>query len=1053
MIRALLFILLTVILFKPNAQELNLLSSFPLDNPLSYQFIRAIEQDHHGFMWFGSQEGLHRFDGHQFVSYHHDVNQPASLGSDVISRLMVDNANNLWVATRGGGLNLFREATNDFQHFTTVSPNAKLAHDNVNAILQDSLGKIWVGTEVGLTILHTSKQQWHSQQIQQQLGNPNSLTNNMVHALLETQDGHIWVGTNGGGISVFDLAGNFVKQIRFNQQKSVFQASKFINSLYQDHQGYVWIGSVENGLIKYHPKTHHTVHYRYDSQDKQSVASNTIENIYQDSANKIWIATDKGLLIYNAKDDNFWRFHHSVSNPFSLKSDFVLTFFEDSNQMIWIGTFAGVDRWNPYMTTFNQYSAQTHPNLKSNNISGFAQSDENIVFFSTYGGGLYQLELSSNEITPLAVQQDFKDLRITKLYAQGSSLWVGTRASGLYKINLLNNSVARFNHHSADPSSISANSITDIISDRNGTLWVSTYHNGLNRLNSDGRFTRFTSQSPVDESGPSINHILQIIEDEQGIIWLAAYGGGLNRFDPNTERFTHIKHNAKDSKSISSDLAWILYLDSKDNLWVGTQSAGLNILPKAQRLNNQFEFKHLDAKDGMKSRTAYGIREDSEGNIWFSSNKGISRYSSINQRFKHFDTSHGLRDLEYNHGVVFKSDDNTLFFGSAKGFVSINPDSVNKPRQAPLVRLTNIFNLNEPMHFPQPLTKLTELVFDYKDQIISFEYVGLNYAAPESTRYKYRLLGSQEQWIDAGKQRRATYTNLPEGNYTLQVIAGNSDDIWSEPYELKIVMTPPPWKTWWAYMLYASVIALVLLSYSRMLNRKLMNEQTQKEDLRRQVAAKTEDYLAKNLELEQANKKLEFAATTDKVTGVRSRRYLDIYIEQASQLMNQIHQNLLPVQRNILPRLYIVMVQINEMSAVNNSQLINFTDLLLYSRNNDDLVIRWAEDTFAIIGYEKDNNVAELSARLTNRFSEALANSNGVSIAYSFYPFDREQPVELSWDQISVIIEKALALVKQQPDITWLGFYQPKEQPFNYLDILQMDSLDSLKQKIVIKQG
>jgi ligand-binding sensor domain-containing protein/GGDEF domain-containing protein len=1040
-------------LFKAGAQELNLLSSFPLDNPLSYQYIRAITQDHNGFMWFGSQEGLHRFDGHNFVSYHHDASDPTSLGSDVISKLLVDKSNNLWVATRGGGLSLFNESLNNFQHFTTKSVTAAIIDDNVNEILQDSEGRIWIGTKNGLTILSKVDGTWQSQQIQQQLGNPDSLTNNMVHALLQTKDNRIWVGTNGGGISVFDLAGDFIKQILFNQHEKIFEASKLINSLFQDHQGNVWIGTVENGLIKYHPITHQTIHYRYDSKEPQSITSDTIVATFQDSANKIWIATDKGVLIYNESENDFWRYRHAVANPFSLKSDFVLTFFEDDNQMLWIGTFAGVDRWNRYMTTFNQYSAQTHPTLTSNNISGFAQSDKGSIYVSTYSGGIYQLKLESNEMLPLSINSQIEELRVMSLLADGNTLWIGTRSSGLYKVDLKTNTILQYKHDSTNSTSISANSITDILKDSKGQIWVSTYHNGLNRLNIDGSFTRYTAKSPVDNSGPSISHILQMIEDEQGIIWLAAYGGGLNRFDPTTEQFIHIHHDPNNSSSLSSELAWVLFIDSKDDLWIGTQSAGLNVLSKVDRQKGKFIFQHLDVKDGMKSRTAYGISEDSEGSIWFSSNKGISRYSEATKRFKNFDSSHGLRDLEYNHGVIFTDQDKTLYFGSAKGFVSINPDLVNKPRQSPVVRLTNIFNLNEQMFFNKPLSEIKELNLNYKDQIVSFEYVGLNFSSPNSTRYKYRLLGSKDEWIDAGKQRRATYTNLPQGTYTLQIIAGNSDNVWSEPYQLKIVMNPAPWKTWWAYMIYVAIIALTLLSYSRFLNRKLAIEQLQKLDLKKQVEEKTKKYLAKNTELELVNKKLELAATIDKVTGIKSRRYLDIYIEQASQLMNQIHQNLLPVQRNILPRLYILMINIKDIDEVSNSQLVNFTDLLLYTRNNDDLLIRWSDDTFAIIGYEKENNVAELSARLVERFESVFKKTTSLNVAYSFYPFNREQPVDISWDQMSVLIEKGLRLIDLHSEYSWIGLYEPKEQPFEFIDMLQVTNLEELKQKIVLKVG
>jgi len=208
----------------------------------------------------------------------------------------------------------------------------------------------------------------------------------------------------------------------------------------------------------------------------------------------------------------------------------------------------------------------------------------------------------------------------------------------------------------------------------------------------------------------------------------------------------------------------------------------------------------------------------------------------------------------------------------------------------------------------------------------------------------------------------------------------------------------------------------------------------------------------KNVELEQANQQLEDAATVDKVTGVKSRRYLDIYIEQASQLMSQIHDNILPVQRSLLPRLYLVMIKLDNIKQVTNSQLVNLTDLLLYSRNNEDLVIRWADDTFVIIGYEKDDNTRELVTRLTDRFAQVLGQNIKADMSYSFYPFNYEQPMALSWDQVSVITEHALKVARDN-NMNWLGLYSPKVQPFNYLDVIQQDDVGELSQLVKIKQG
>jgi len=1046
-------LILLSVFFTSNAQELNLLKSFGVDNPMSYQFVRTIAQDKSGFMWFGSQVGLHRYDGYQFLSFHHDASNSNSLSSEIISRILVDSSQQVWVATRGGGINIFRESSQDFRHITTKTPDITLSDDNVNAILEDSSGNIWVGTENGLNIIIRSGDEWQVLKLKQELGNPNSLAHNSVKAMEQVSGNLIWVGTNGGGISVFDLKGNFIKSIKDVEKNVKSATNKLINALFQDNQNNTWIGTVESGLMRYQPSNDRFYYYKFDKNDLTSIASNTIEAIYQDSNDRLWVATDKGLLIYNDKEDNFKRFNHSSNNPNSLSNDFILTFFEDKNQMMWIGTFSGVNRWDPNMTTFSQYNDQRYPDISNGLITSFTQKDTNHILFSTYSGGIYQLSLDSNDISSLSFNKHFKDLRVMKLYVENNNLWVGTRSSGLYKVNLNTNEIVTYKHDSQNKQSISANSVTDIIKDSRGVMWVSTFHQGLNKLNKDNSFTRYTSIEPLTTDKPSSNHILQILEDKQGYLWLATYGGGLNRFNTSSEIFTHIKHDDKIHDSLSSDLTWILFQDEEENMWAGTQTDGFNILTKENLYKENYSFGHLNIIDGMKSQAVYGINQDSTGNIWFSSNQGISRYSPQHNHFKHFDTSHGLVDLEYNHGAVFKGEDNTLYFGSAKGFVSVNPDNISDSKKAPEVRLTNIFKLNEAMKFEQSLSTLTSLLLEYSDQLISFEYVGLNYADPESTRYKYRLLGFDQEWIDAGKSRRATYTNLPAGSYQLQVIAGNNDNIWSEPgLSLDIVVKSAPWNTWWAYVLYAALIALLLLTYSRFLNRKLLIEQQQKANLKQQVRDKTQEFHLKNVELEQANQQLEDAATVDKVTGVKSRRYLDIYIEQASQLMSQIHDNILPVQRSLLPRLYLVMIKLDNIKQVTNSQLVNLTDLLLYSRNNEDLVIRWADDTFVIIGYEKDDNTRELVTRLTDRFAQVLGHNIKADMSYSFYPFNYEQPMALSWDQVSVITEHALKIARDN-NMNWLGLYSPKVQPFNYLDVIQQDDVGELSQLVKIKQG
>lgn len=1038
--------------FNLNANDLKLFKNFGAENLLSYQFVRAITQDEQGFIWFGSHEGLHRFDGYQFLSFHHDTAKPNSLSSDVISSLVIDDKNRFWVGTSGGGLNLYRSKTQDFIHINSESSFGALTNNVVNVLFEDSNGSLWVGTENGLNIVTESNGKIEVKQILQELGNTQSLTHNTIHDISESDDQKIWVATLGGGVSVFDFNGNFEKSVKFGTVDLSDYSNKFVNAIHIDGTK-VWLGTSDNGLLKYDSMNNSLEHFQFEASDPRSILSNTIKKIYQDSKGKLWIATDKGLLIYNEVGNDFTRYVYSATNPFSLSNDFILSFYEDRTGLMWIGTFTGVNRWDPNMTTFEQYSSQTYKDILNDNVTNFAIFGNDTLVFSTYSGGVYLLSRLDRSIKRLKLSSELDQLRVMSLHMDENTLWIGTRASGLFSYDLITEKLSAFQHDENNPNSISANSITDIESDWSGNIWVTTFHKGLNRLNADGTFTRFIQNTNDNSAGPSSNHLLHIVADHENSFWISTYGGGLNRFDPKTGKFRHFRHDPNVPGTLSSDLAWYVLQDKERNLWVGTQAAGLNFLSAENLIKKNYHFYNFDTKDGMKSKTVYGIEQDENGKIWLSSNKGISNYSPQTKEFKHYGLSHGLIDLEYNHGAILKGGDGNLYFGSGKGVASVNPGQAYVEKKAPEVRIVSIYKLNESIPLNEVLSDSMPLSFEHNDQLIAFEYVGLDYANAESTTYKYRLDGFDSEWIEAGKLRRATYTNLPQGNYQLQVIAGNSDGMWGEPLTLDIVMHPAPWLTWWAYLIYAVILTFALLAYSRIVNRQLQIEQHKKEHFRLQVEEKTQEHLEKNIELEQANKELERVATVDKVTGLKSRRYLDIYIEQASQLMGQIHHNLLPVQRNILPRLYLLMIKVKAPNNVNNSQLMNLTDLLLYSRNTDDVVVRWSDDTFALIGYEKGNNIVELCERLANRHQNVLEAGSTLSMAYSYFPFNREQPLAFSWDQVSVLVEKAIKLLAEEETLKWIGLCEPKTFPCDYIELLNINSLKALKAHVITKES
>ena len=1029
------------------AQSFDTFKNFSLENPLSYKSINTIAQDKNGFMWFGSQVGLHRFDGYELKTFLHDTNDVGSISDDVISQVFIDSKDSLWVATRGGGLNLYHSSLAKFER---INQNAGLSNDNVNVIYEDKNGQIWVGTEKGLNILSKKDEVWRIKQIVKESDNLHSLKSNTIQSVVQVTKNEVWVGSLGGGVSIFSATGNFLRHLDFSQLSSKKDFASLVNSIYQDKQGNIWIGTINNGLIKIERDSRRMSQF-LDSTS-QSITSNTIESIFQDSQENIWVATDHGLSIFINELQSFIQVKHAPNNLTSLASNFVLTVFEDKNKMIWVGTFSGISRWDPYMATFQKYVENGRGELDSKLIMSFSKGDKNELFVASYDGVIYSLDLKVNQLKVAADAKALGNVRITTLLAEGDIFWVGTRASGLFRYNRATGALTSYSHNVNDDSSISANSITDIFRDSSGTLWVSTYHNGLNKLINENTFSRFVKNDKANGSSPNSNHIIQILEDSSGYLWLATYGGGINRFSIKNNTFKYYKRDNNNPSSISSDFSWIMHFDAEENLWIGSQAGGISILSAQNIANGNDEFTHLNVANGMKDQTVYGFEHDHVGNIWFSTNNGITRYSPKSKIFKHFDSRHGLTDLEFNHGAILKADDESIYFGSAKGFTSINPAEILHDQPAPKVWLTNILKLNEPMKFDTDLAQVKEVSFDHNDRLISFAYVGLNFSDPNATHYKYRLLGFDKEWVNAGKSRRATYTNLPAGEYVLQIIAANNDNNWSEPgHSLKIIVKPAPWNTWWAYIIYVLLIALLVLSYSKRVNRKLVIEQKQKKQLKEQIIEKTKKYTQKNIELERANNKLEKSAIVDKATGLKSRRYLDIYIEQTSQLMTQIHHNIQPTQRSLLPRLYVLMIQIDDVKKVTSGQVVNLAELMLYTRNVDDLVVRWSENTFAIIGYEKENSAAELAARLTSRLTNVFEQETKINVAYTFFPFDIEQPKNLNWDQCNVLIELVLSIVSKSDNVNWIGIKGPKLESFNFLDVIQMQNIEEIEQHLYLQ--
>ena len=410
------------------------------------------------------------------------------------------------------------------------------------------------------------------------------------------------------------------------------------------------------------------------------------------------------------------------------------------------------------------------------------------------------------------------------LVDRSGTLWVGTLTKGMDRFDRQHKTFTHFRHDPEDPTSLSGNGVTTIFEDSRGTIWAGAYGRGLNRLDRDtGEFVRY-AHDPQDPNSLSDDRVLTLYEDRDRVLWVGTEGGGLNRFDRRTGNFTSFRHDTEDSESLSSDTAWAIYEDAQRVLWIGTQGGGLSRWDPGDRDSGRPVFHRYTQADGLASMSVYGILGDDNGNLWMSSNRGLSRFDPRTGEFRHFDTSHGLQSYEFNFGAYTHGKNGRLYFGGVNGFNTFLPrDVIDNPHIPPVV-LTDFRRADEEAE-PIRISEVEEIELTHRDYFVSFGFAALDFTAPERNRYMYRLEGFDEDWIDIGTDRRATYTNLASGRYTLQVRGSNNDGVWNESgASLGVRVHPPPWKTWWAYTLFGLAVVGMTASYVRSQKRRLAHE-------------------------------------------------------------------------------------------------------------------------------------------------------------------------------------------------------------------------------------
>jgi signal transduction histidine kinase/ligand-binding sensor domain-containing protein len=820
---------------------------------LSQNTVNAILQDRQGFMWFGTEGGLNKYDGYQFTVYKRDPDNPKSLSDDVISSMYEDRDGILWIGT-STGLDRFDRKTGTFLHYPQdLTGSEGLSGEFVLAIAQDHSGTLWAGTEGGgLYALDLITNQLtvykHASE------DPKSLSDDTILSIYEDRDGALWIGT-GAGLDRLDQKTGTFAHYRENPSGSHLIGNEPVYAIYEDRQGALWIGT-QSGLAQWDRGEGHFVEYQHEANVPDSLSDDSIRCIFEDSQGALWIGTRSGLDQLDKIQNRFIHYMHNPNDAHSLISDSIRAIFEDRSGVLWIGTSGGgLSKYARATQKFALY--KYHPglpnNLSDNNIWSVYEDQSDNLWVGTFFSGLNKLDRRSGKVTiyqhnpsePTSLSDN--EIR-TVLEDRNGTLWVGTERGGLDRFDPKTETFVSYRHNATDPGSLGGDGVFSIYEDHLGRLWVGTANGGLNRLDqASGTFTRYQHDTS-DPSSLSNDNVRAIYEDRTGGLWIGTFGGGIDLWDDPAGHFTIYRHDPNNPSSLSSDMVTCFFEDQDGTVWIGTFGGGLNRFDRVAQ-----SFTHYTEKDGLPDDTVYGILADMDGDLWLSTNKGLSNFDPRAETFRNYDVSDGLQGNQFNPGAYFQSKDGEMFFGGTLGLNAFFPQQVqDNPVPPPLV-ITAFKRFNQTIQ--TDLASNETIPLSYHDNFVSLEFAALDYNAPEKNQYAYKLEGIDQDWVYAGTRRYASYTNLRGGDYVFRIKASNNDDVWNnEETTLRIHITPPFWQTWW----FIGIIGLLVVSGAVGGYRLRVREiETRNRELAKRVEQRTHELATLNTISEVVNRSLD----------------------------------------------------------------------------------------------------------------------------------------------------------------------------------------------------
>lgn len=1014
-----------------------------LEQGLSQQNVRAIHQDSEGFMWFGTQEGLNRFDGYQFKVFSNSLYDTNTISSSYVSSIDETSDGKLWLAT-GAGVSVFDKTTHSFKRYNTFLDGKGGKVIDALVVYVDSLDNVWVGTSNGLNKYDPVNDSFEYVTLKG-IKNDKPIR---VESIVEDITNGIWIGAQNHGLYRYDTLTE-----RFELFNNIFEGvndkvTSSIVKLLVDGEQRLWIGTLGQGVFVLDlklPKHPSNMNHLTKVEGLDAVA---VRAFYQDINKTIWIGTNSGLYAYDKNKQFIEVLRYDITNAKSISDNTISSIYQDNGGVFWVGTYRGLNKWNTATANFDffRYQANKEKSLSNPNINTIFNAGNDHVWVGTHDG-LNLIDLVSGNITQFKAdannQNSIRSNNITALFTQSKSeLWLGYRGEGLTHINRTTGEHTHYQNIKDNDGSLGANGVTAILGSRSGEIWVGAFNGGLNKFDKEtGKFRHYMN-SPENGFSLSSNAVTSIYEDSRQMLWVGTFDSGVNLFNPALGTSKRIQNNENDMYSLGNNQVWAVHEDKKGNIWIGTAGAGLNFLSAADRQSGVYKFERIGREQGLPSSVVFSILEDTNGMLWLSTNRGITKFNPETKQMLNYDSSHGLQGNEFNAGAYHKMPDGKFLFGGTNGVTAFYPYDIEPNKHVPPVVLTNFQRLNEVSAMSSSKTNQNKIIVSHKDYLIAFEFAGLDFASPDNNRYAYKLDGFDEDWVEARDVRKATYTNLPAGNYVFKVKASNNDGVWNETGAgIVLTVLPAPWFSWWAYTIYALIVLIALFWLYRSYLNKLKQEETYRLQLENEVQKRT-------VELSAANEQLMNASVTDQLTGLHNRRYLaNVIKEKCNSILEEFREHVSiegsdPCEG---PRLFFLMFDLDGFKPINDTYghdagdkvIMQVGELLQSVCRQDDIVIRWGGDEFIVVGkiYEK-GEVSALAERIRDTiakygFNIGLAQRMHLSssIGYALYPFAHFSPDSLSWEQVHLLADKALYRAKDSGRNTWCGMVQPSEAP------------------------